>query len=116
MVTVVERSVTPLGVEHSENQTTFLRGCLDRLRAGDETDPGREAAGDPVPEQADPAPGPGELAAWREFHEQAGALPAQEQEAFGLLWYQGLTPAEAAALLGVSGRTVRRRWQSACRK
>ena len=30
-----------------------------------------------------------------------------------MLWYQGLTQAEAAELLGVSSRTVKRRWQTA---
>jgi DNA-directed RNA polymerase specialized sigma24 family protein len=30
-----------------------------------------------------------------------------------LLWYQELTQAEAAAVLGVSEREVRRRWRSA---
>jgi DNA-directed RNA polymerase specialized sigma24 family protein len=30
-----------------------------------------------------------------------------------LLFYQGLQQAEAAAVLGVSERTVKRRWQSA---
>ncbi|HYT92213.1 MAG TPA: sigma-70 family RNA polymerase sigma factor, partial [Gemmataceae bacterium] len=64
----------------------------------------------------DSAPGPGDMVAWGEFHEQVGALPAEEQEVFGLVWYQGLSPAEAAALLGVSDRTVRRRWVTACRK
>ena len=32
---------------------------------------------------------------------------------FDLLWYQGMSQAEAAASLGVSERTVNRRWLSA---
>ncbi len=40
-------------------------------------------------------------------------LPAEEREVFDLLWYQELSQAEAAALLGVSERTIKRRWQSA---
>jgi RNA polymerase sigma-70 factor (ECF subfamily) len=40
-------------------------------------------------------------------------LPAQERELFDLLWYQGLNQTEAADLLGVCVRTVKRRWQSA---
>ena len=31
---------------------------------------------------------------------------------FDLLWYQGLTQAEAAQALGVPERTLRRRWQA----
>lgn len=40
-------------------------------------------------------------------------LPEEEREIFDLLWYQGLTQAEAANLLNISDRTVKRRWQSA---
>lgn len=53
------------------------------------------------------------LAAWGEFHERIGTLPEEEREIFDLLWYQGLSQAEAAELLGVSERTVKRRWQAA---
>jgi RNA polymerase sigma-70 factor (ECF subfamily) len=56
---------------------------------------------------------PSRLALWGEFHEQIGALPDEEREVFDLLWYQGLNQAEAAELLGVSERTIKRRWQSA---
>jgi RNA polymerase sigma factor (sigma-70 family) len=45
---------------------------------------------------------------------QAESLPDDEREVFGLVWYQGLTHAEAAAILGVSTKTVQRRWHSAC--
>jgi len=41
------------------------------------------------------------------------ALPDDEKEVFDLLWYQELTQAEAAALLNVSERTIKRRWASA---
>jgi RNA polymerase sigma-70 factor (ECF subfamily) len=57
--------------------------------------------------------GPDSLQEWTAFHEQVGTLPEDEREVFGLLWYQGLTQAGAAAVLGVSLRTVKRRWQSA---
>jgi RNA polymerase sigma-70 factor (ECF subfamily) len=53
------------------------------------------------------------LAAWTEFHRQIERLPDEEREVFDLLWYQGLAQAEAASLLDVSERTVKRRWQSA---
>ena len=62
---------------------------------------------------ADLSQEPSRLAAWGEFHEQIGALPDEEREAFDLLWYQSLSQAEAAELLGVSERTVKRRWLSA---
>jgi RNA polymerase sigma-70 factor (ECF subfamily) len=57
---------------------------------------------------------PDDLVRWAEFHEQITALPQEEREVFELVWYQGLTQAEIADLLGVSARTITRRWQAAC--
>jgi RNA polymerase sigma-70 factor (ECF subfamily) len=56
---------------------------------------------------------PARLAAWTEFHDQVEALPDEEKEVFDLLWYQGLSQGEAAALLGVTERVVKYRWRSA---
>ena len=70
----------------------------------------------PAYERADSADGPTQMAAWREFHEQVDLLPEEEREVFDLVWYQGLMHTQAAELLGVSARTVKRRWQSACLK
>jgi RNA polymerase sigma-70 factor (ECF subfamily) len=53
------------------------------------------------------------LAAWAEFHQQIGSLPDEEREVFDLLWYQGLSQTEAAGVLHVSERTIKRRWQAA---
>ena len=61
----------------------------------------------------DPSGDPARLAAWGEFHEQIGSLPDEEREVFDLIWYQGLSQAEAAELLNVSERTIKRRWQAA---
>lgn len=87
------------------------RGAKHATRAADATasdqDPIANHAG------ADSAAGPDRLAAWTEFHEQIERLPAEEREVFDLLWYQELSQAEAAALLNVSERTIKRRWQSA---
>jgi RNA polymerase sigma-70 factor (ECF subfamily) len=56
---------------------------------------------------------PVNLEKWTEFHEKIGALPDEEREVFDLLLYQGLSQAEAAALLGVSERVVKYRWRRA---
>jgi RNA polymerase sigma-70 factor (ECF subfamily) len=56
---------------------------------------------------------PGQLEAWAAFHDQVERLPAEDKEVFDLLWYQELSQAEAAALLKVSERTIKRRWASA---
>jgi RNA polymerase sigma-70 factor (ECF subfamily) len=64
-------------------------------------------------EPADADDEPNRLAAWTEFHQQIDRLPEEERETFDLLWYQGLSQAEAADVLKISERTVKRRWQSA---
>src|SRR5262245_59878485 len=50
---------------------------------------------------------------WTEFHEAAARLPDGLRAVFDLLWYQGLTQAEAAAMLGVAVPTVKLRWTKA---
>lgn len=70
----------------------------------------------PAHDGADASHDPGRLAAWSEFHRQAAALPEEEREVFDLVWYQGVSHTEAAALLDVSAKTIKRRWQAACLK
>jgi RNA polymerase sigma-70 factor (ECF subfamily) len=75
-----------------------------------------EAPGDstvPAAEPMDPAPGSDELEEWCAFHRQIDGLPEEEREVVDLHFYQGLTKAEAAAVLGVDVRTVQRRWNEA---
>ena len=72
------------------------------------TDPPRAPAG-----PSDSSSEPSKLAVWSEFHGRVEALPEAEQEVVDLLWYQGLPQAEAAALLHVDVRTLKRRWQAA---
>jgi RNA polymerase sigma factor (sigma-70 family) len=40
-------------------------------------------------------------------------LSDEEREVIDLLWYQGLTQGEAAEVLGVSEKTINRRWMAA---
>lgn len=60
-----------------------------------------------------PTDQPADLLAWAEFHQKIEQLPEEERAMFDLLLYQGLTQAAAADLLGLSLRTVKRRWQHA---
>jgi RNA polymerase sigma-70 factor (ECF subfamily) len=53
------------------------------------------------------------LRRWTEFHEAVARLPGDLQSVFELLWYQGMSQAEAAALLGVAVPTVKVRWMKA---
>jgi RNA polymerase sigma-70 factor (ECF subfamily) len=59
---------------------------------------------------------PSNLAEWREFHAQIECLPEEEREVVDLLFYQGLSQSDTAALLDVSVRTVQRRWHEALLK
>ena len=61
----------------------------------------------------DSAVEPSDLSGWAEFHAQVEKLPADELEVVNLLYYEGLTQEEAARVLGISFRTLKRRWQSA---
>jgi RNA polymerase sigma factor (sigma-70 family) len=68
--------------------------------------------GGPLPNQLDHQGEPSSMEEWTEFHRAVESLPDDEREVVDLLWYEGFTQDEAAATLGVSLRTVKRRWQS----
>jgi len=77
---------------------------------------GETGAGSSFPsvlDPADPSHDQDRLHFWTDFHRQVEGLPDREREIFDLLWYQELTQAEAAVLLDVSEREVRRRWRAA---
>ena len=50
---------------------------------------------------------------WTEFHEAAARLPDDLRAVFDLLWYQEMSQAEAAELLGIAVPTVKLRWMKA---
>ncbi len=56
---------------------------------------------------------PETLADWTRFHEAVDCLPQNNLEAFSLTWYDGLTQAEAARVVGCSLATLKRRLVSA---
>jgi len=76
------------------------------------------AAGDdsttpPAHDRPDTSPGPDRLAGWCEFHEHVAALPDSERDVFELIWYQGLSQAEAMKVLDIPERTLQRDWRAA---
>jgi RNA polymerase sigma-70 factor (ECF subfamily) len=75
--------------------------------------PGQPASDAAPPEPGDSSGEPPKLAVWGEIHAYIAALDEAERELFELLYYQDLTQPQAAALLGVPPRTLRRRWQAA---
>jgi RNA polymerase sigma-70 factor (ECF subfamily) len=56
---------------------------------------------------------PDELERWCAFHDCVARLPVAEREVVGLIFYHGWSQADVAELLGVTVRTVQRRWGSA---
>jgi len=98
-------------------QVRFVLGDLARGASKDrrvsymgEAVPGENAG---APEPQDRTGEPSSLVEWGEFHARIERLPEDEKEMFDLLFYEEMTQEEAAQLLGVSLRTVKRRWQSA---
>jgi RNA polymerase sigma-70 factor (ECF subfamily) len=65
------------------------------------------------PDAPDSTHDPAGLEVWTEFHLAAASLPATNRAVFDLIFYQGLSQAEAAAVLGVAEITVKRRWRAA---
>ncbi len=53
------------------------------------------------------------IAQWAEFHNVIEQLPQEERDVTELLWYHGMSQDEAAEVLSVDARTVRRRWRAA---
>ena len=67
----------------------------------------------PAFDAADTTQDPANLAVWTEFHEKVEELPEKQRQVFELHWYQGLTQAETAHLLGISQSDVSRCWMRA---
>lgn len=114
--------VRPETVRHFDNlaATQIRRALIDLARSyygpeglganhhTDGTDPGARLA-----QVGDGSERPETLEGWAAFHDAVGRLPEEEREVFGLLWYRGMTHAQAAEALGVATKTVQRRWASA---
>ena len=64
-------------------------------------------------EAAEDTNDPHAVAMWSELHETIEKLSEDQREVTELLWYHGMTQQEAADLLQVDVRTVKRRWRSA---
>jgi RNA polymerase sigma factor (sigma-70 family) len=72
-----------------------------------------DRSGPAFPEPADPEGDPVTLAQWCDLQERIDQLPEEQRAVFDLLFYQGMSQVEVAAVLGVSRKTVQRRWQEA---
>ena len=56
---------------------------------------------------------PRKMQEWAEFHQAVDELPQREREVFELLWYYEISQEQAAELVGVSTRQIKRIWRSA---
>jgi RNA polymerase sigma-70 factor (ECF subfamily) len=83
------------------------------IGANHESRPPADASGSGTSDPADVHQEPVSLAQWSELHELINTLAAEDREVIGLLFYQGLSQAEAAEVLNVSLRTLQRRWHDA---
>jgi RNA polymerase sigma-70 factor (ECF subfamily) len=101
----VRRELLDLVRHHRGPQADAANHHTDHSRAADDS-------GGALARQAGPGE-PSSVAQWKEFLEQVQALPEEEQRVVDLLWVEGQTQEQAAAILNVSLRTVKRRWQSA---
>ncbi|MDA8563063.1 sigma-70 family RNA polymerase sigma factor [Mariniblastus sp.] len=71
----------------------------------------------PVPhaayDAADQTGGPAHMQQWSEFHQAIEDLPEELREVTELLFYHELEQTQAAELMGVSVRTIKRYWRDA---
>ncbi|EAQ78950.1 RNA polymerase sigma factor [Blastopirellula marina] len=65
-----------------------------------------------LPRQGDDE-APLSLAQWAEFHEAVDKLPEELRDTFSLIWYADATHGDAAQILGVSTKTIQRRFLKA---
>jgi RNA polymerase sigma-70 factor (ECF subfamily) len=112
--------VNPESLRHFYNLATLAirRELLDQAKhhygpAGQGAFHHSDAEGRLIERQPDSGLEPASLQEWTEFHEKVAGLPEEERELVGLLFYQGLTQEQAAVVLGVTTRTVKRRWRNA---
>jgi len=102
--TQVRRSLIDLARHHFGPEGEAAHHETDKADAGE---PGA------VAQAVDGVAEPTTLDQWTAFHEQVERLPEKERDVFNLLWYEGLSQQEAASVLGIDVRTVKRHWQSA---
>jgi RNA polymerase sigma-70 factor (ECF subfamily) len=102
-----------LASKHLRYELLDLKEHYQPVNAAHHSDGIVGSSGTPAHEPVDPAPSLDELEEWCAFHRQIDELREEEREVVDLHFYQGLTKAEAAELLGVDVRTVQRRWNAA---
>jgi RNA polymerase sigma-70 factor (ECF subfamily) len=108
MATQIQRELLDLARKHSGPMS---------YAANHGTNVRRDAQGDVVFVEEAAAPGePDEeipIERWERFHAAVEALPEEQRVVFRLVWYLGLEQQTVADALGISPRSVARRWKEA---
>lgn len=109
MATQIQRELIDLARKHAgpmsyaQNHDTNVR---DGMNGGIAMVDEAEDVGDGLEEEIP-------LERWESFHRAVENLPDEHREVFKLVWYLGADRETAAKTLGLSVRTVGRRWQEA---
>jgi len=108
MATQIQRELLDLARKHS-GPMSYAKNHDTNVREGSQGGVFHvdEAAQDAETDEELP------LERWEQFHTAVESLPEEEREVFKLAWYLGLDQNAAAKTLGLSRRTVQRRWQDA---
>jgi RNA polymerase sigma-70 factor (ECF subfamily) len=110
------RKFFTLAGKHLRYELLDLKRHYGPMNVVHHTDGVADHSGTPAHEPMDPAPSLDDLEKWCEFHRQIDELPEEEREVVDLHFYQGLTKAEAAEILGVHVRTIQRLWNAALQR
>jgi RNA polymerase sigma factor (sigma-70 family) len=108
MATQIQRELIDLARKHA-GPISYAQDHDTNVRDGSQEDVFlvEEAAGQGESDEEIP------MARWEAFHAAVEQLPEEHREVFGLAWYLGLDQNAVAETLGLSRRTVQRKWQEA---
>jgi RNA polymerase sigma factor (sigma-70 family) len=104
----IRRELKELVRRHSRESRVQVRNASDSDGSTDST------SNPQISDPSDVTHDPGRLMQWIEFHDQVEQLPLEQREVFEAIWYHQISQTDAAEALGISRRTVIRRWQAAC--
>jgi RNA polymerase sigma factor (sigma-70 family) len=108
MATQIQRELIDLARKHS-GPMSYAKNHDTNVRDGSQGDVFlvEEAAQKSESDEEIP------LERWEHFHSAIEQLPEEHREVFKLAWYLGLDQNATAKALGLSRRTVQRKWQEA---
>jgi RNA polymerase sigma factor (sigma-70 family) len=104
----IRRELKELVRRHSRENRVQVRNASDADGSTDST------SNPQISDPSDVTHDPGRLMQWIEFHDRVEQLPLEQREVFEAIWYHQISQTDAAEALGISRRTVIRRWQAAC--